>query len=143
MSAARLSPASIRQTRLLKRARYIAAVKPAGPPPITAQSKSSELNCGAIIIPNSSTHRRCNADVSYTLRTRYVYNRSLDTLQGSTPCRSLWQGAISFGLIYVPVNLFAAAKDNTLPLHLLDSRDFAPVGYHRVNKTTGKEVRSE
>jgi DNA end-binding protein Ku len=54
--------------------------------------------------------------------------------------RSLWQGAISFGLIYVPVNLFAAAKDNTLPLHLLDSRDFAPVGYHRVNKTTGKEV---
>ena len=54
--------------------------------------------------------------------------------------RSLWQGAISFGLIYVPVNPFAAAKDNTLPLHLLDSRDFAPVGYHRVNKTTGKEV---
>ena len=53
---------------------------------------------------------------------------------------SLWQGAISFGLIYVPVNLLAAAKDNTLPLHLLDSRDFAPVGYHRVNKTTGKEV---
>ena len=25
-------------------------------------------------------------------------------------------------------------------MHLLDRRDFAPVGYHRVNKSTGKEV---
>jgi len=54
--------------------------------------------------------------------------------------RALWKGAISFGLIYVPVELHAASKDNTLPLHMLDSRDFAPVGYQRVNKKTGKEV---
>jgi DNA end-binding protein Ku len=54
--------------------------------------------------------------------------------------RALWKGAISFGLIYVPVEIQTASKDNTLPLHMLDSRDFAPVGYHRVNKNTGKEV---
>jgi DNA end-binding protein Ku len=54
--------------------------------------------------------------------------------------RALWKGAISFGLIYVPVELRAASKDNPLPLHMLDSRDFAPVGYQRVNKKTGKEV---
>jgi DNA end-binding protein Ku len=54
--------------------------------------------------------------------------------------RALWKGAISFGLIYVPVELHTASKDNTLPLHMLDSRDFAPVGYQRVNKKTGKEV---
>jgi len=54
--------------------------------------------------------------------------------------RALWKGAISFGLIYVPVELHTASKDNTLPLHMLDSRDFAPVGYQRVNKNTGKEV---
>jgi DNA end-binding protein Ku len=54
--------------------------------------------------------------------------------------RSLWHGAISFGLIYVPVDMFTASKDNALSLHLLDSRDFAPVGYERVNKSTGKEV---
>jgi len=54
--------------------------------------------------------------------------------------RALWKGAISFGLIYVPVELRTASKDNTLPLHMLDSRDFAPVGYQRINKTTGKEV---
>jgi DNA end-binding protein Ku len=54
--------------------------------------------------------------------------------------RSLWHGAVSFGLIYVPVDMYSASKDGALSLHLLDSRDFAPVGYHRINKTTGKEV---
>jgi DNA end-binding protein Ku len=54
--------------------------------------------------------------------------------------RALWKGAISFGLVYVPVELHSASKDNTLPLHMLDSRDFAPVGFHRINKKTGKEV---
>jgi DNA end-binding protein Ku len=54
--------------------------------------------------------------------------------------RALWKGAISFGLIYVPVELHPASKDNTLPLHMLDSRDFAPVGYQHINKKTGKEV---
>jgi len=47
---------------------------------------------------------------------------------------------VSFGLIYVPVDLHTASKENTLPLHMLDSRDSAPVGYQRVNKRTGKEV---
>ena len=54
--------------------------------------------------------------------------------------RALWRGALSFGLVYVPVELHTAVRDNTLPLHLLDSRDFEPVGYHRINKSTGKEV---
>ena len=54
--------------------------------------------------------------------------------------RTLWKGAISFGLIYVPVELHTASRDNTLPLHMLDSRDFAPIGYNRINKKTGKEV---
>jgi len=54
--------------------------------------------------------------------------------------RALWKGAVSFGLIFVPVEVHTAAKDKSLPLHMLDSRDFAPVGYHRVNKRTGQEV---
>ena len=57
--------------------------------------------------------------------------------------RSIWHGAISFGLVHVPVDLYSASKENSLPLHLLDSRDFAPVGNRRVNKTTGKEVAWE
>jgi DNA end-binding protein Ku len=27
-----------------------------------------------------------------------------------------------------------------MPLHMLDNRDFAPIGYHRINRRTGKEV---
>jgi DNA end-binding protein Ku len=54
--------------------------------------------------------------------------------------RALWRGAISFGLIYVPVEVHTAVRENTLPLHMLDSRDFSPVGYQHINKRTGKEV---
>jgi DNA end-binding protein Ku len=54
--------------------------------------------------------------------------------------RSLWRGAISFGLIYVPVEMYSAAREHQLDLHFLDSRDFAPVGYERINKTSGKTV---
>ena len=54
--------------------------------------------------------------------------------------RALWRGAISFGLIYVPVEVHTASRENTLPLHMLDSRDFSPVGYQHISKRTGKEV---
>jgi DNA end-binding protein Ku len=54
--------------------------------------------------------------------------------------RSLWRGAISFGLIYVPIEMYSASKEHALSLHFLDSRDFAPVGYERINKKTGKSV---
>jgi DNA end-binding protein Ku len=54
--------------------------------------------------------------------------------------RALWKGAVSFGLVYIPVEMYSAARSSTLELSLLDSRDFAPVGYQRVNKRTGKTV---
>ena len=55
--------------------------------------------------------------------------------------RGLWKGAISFGLVNVPVELFSAQKRSAeIDLTMLDKRDMAPVGYKRVNKATGKEV---
>ncbi|HEX7052518.1 MAG TPA: Ku protein [Burkholderiales bacterium] len=55
--------------------------------------------------------------------------------------RGLWKGAISFGLVNVPVELFPAHKRSSeLDLTMLDRRDMAPVGYRRVNKASGKEV---
>jgi DNA end-binding protein Ku len=36
--------------------------------------------------------------------------------------------------------LHSAARSNTLDLDMLDSRDFSPIGYQRVNKKTGKPV---
>jgi DNA end-binding protein Ku len=54
--------------------------------------------------------------------------------------RSLWKGAISFGLVHIPVEMHAATTEHALDLDLLDRRDFAPVGYKRYNKHTGKDV---
>ncbi len=55
--------------------------------------------------------------------------------------RGLWKGAISFGLVNVPVQLFSAERRSTeLDLAMLDKRDLAPVGYKRYNKSSGKEV---
>jgi DNA end-binding protein Ku len=55
--------------------------------------------------------------------------------------RGLWKGAISFGLVNVPVELVSGEKrSGELHFTLLDKRDMAPVGYQRVNKASGKEV---
>ncbi|MDC8760901.1 Ku protein [Janthinobacterium fluminis] len=54
--------------------------------------------------------------------------------------RALWTGAISFGLVHIPVELYPAVHENELDLTMLDRRDFAPVGFKRYNKRTGAEV---
>jgi DNA end-binding protein Ku len=54
--------------------------------------------------------------------------------------RAFWKGAISFGLVYIPVELHSATHSATIDLDYLDQRDFAPVGYQRYNKKTGKLV---
>jgi DNA end-binding protein Ku len=52
----------------------------------------------------------------------------------------MWKGAVSFGLVYIPVEMYSAASSSTLDLNLLDKLDFAPVVYQRVNKRTVKTV---
>jgi DNA end-binding protein Ku len=54
--------------------------------------------------------------------------------------RSIWKGAISFGLVHIPVDLHSAVQNKDLDLTMLDRRDFSPIGFKRYNKTTGKEV---
>jgi DNA end-binding protein Ku len=57
--------------------------------------------------------------------------------------RPIWKGAISFGLVHIPVELHSASSSAGIDLDLLDKRDFAPVGYKRYNKVTGKEVKQQ
>ena len=54
--------------------------------------------------------------------------------------RVVWKGAIVFGLVHIPVDLYPGSKDNDLDFDWLDRRDNAPVGYQRINKSTGKPV---
>lgn len=54
--------------------------------------------------------------------------------------RSFWRGAISFGLVNIPVALYSAESSEELSFNQLDRRDLSPIGYKRVNKKTEKEV---
>ncbi len=57
--------------------------------------------------------------------------------------RSLWTGAISFGLVNIPVKIFSAVEDSSLDLDMLDSKDHSGIKFMRVNAKTGKEVKYE
>ena len=54
--------------------------------------------------------------------------------------RPLWKGAISFGLVHIPVVLSSAENRNSFDLTMLDRRNMKPVGFKRYNKETEKEV---
>src|SRR5436309_14633416 len=54
--------------------------------------------------------------------------------------RAIWKGAITFGLVHVPVELYPAEERREFKFSMLDKRDFSPVGYKRYSKKTGKEV---
>lgn len=54
--------------------------------------------------------------------------------------RAIWKGHISFGLVEIPVALVKAEESHELDLHMVDRRDNAPIGYERINKTTGEPV---
>ena len=57
--------------------------------------------------------------------------------------RVLWKGAISFGLVHIPVGLHSATTESGLDFDWLDKRSMDPVGYRRINKKTGKDITKE
>jgi len=61
----------------------------------------------------------------------------------TTGPRALWKGAISFGLVHVPVGLFSATQEHEIDFDWIDQRTLDPVGYKRINKRTGKEIAKE
>jgi DNA end-binding protein Ku len=54
--------------------------------------------------------------------------------------RSIWRGTISFGLVSVPVRMFAATESKELKFHFVHKDDLAPIGYDKVRKDTGEHV---
>ena len=57
--------------------------------------------------------------------------------------RAIWKGAISFGLVHIPVALVSATSSKGVDFDWLDKRSMDPVGYKRINKVTGKEITKE
>ena len=54
--------------------------------------------------------------------------------------RALWKGALTFGLVNIPVEVYPAEEKKEFKFSMLDKRDFSPVGYKRYSKESGKEV---
>jgi DNA end-binding protein Ku len=54
--------------------------------------------------------------------------------------RAIWKGAISFGLVHIPISLFPATRREEFRFRLLRASDLSPVNYKRVAEADGKEV---
>ena len=54
--------------------------------------------------------------------------------------RAMWKGAIAFGLVNIPVELYSATRDHRPKFRLLHAKDESPVHYERVCQSEGKPV---
>ena len=54
--------------------------------------------------------------------------------------RPLWKGAISFGLVTIPVSLYPATRREELKFRMLRKSDLSQINYKRVAEADGKEV---
>ncbi len=57
--------------------------------------------------------------------------------------RAVWKGAISFGLVHIPIVLYSATAETRPKFNLIDPSTMSPVGNKQVSKTTGEAVQRE
>ncbi|WP_353148885.1 Ku protein [Chryseobacterium sp.] len=57
--------------------------------------------------------------------------------------KAIWNGAIGFGLVNIPVKIYSATETSKLDLDMLDKSDYSNIRFKRVNENTGKEVKWE
>lgn len=54
--------------------------------------------------------------------------------------KAIWKGALSFGLVNIPVNVYPASEAHSLEFHMLHAKDLSPIRFARICKECGKEV---
>jgi DNA end-binding protein Ku len=59
------------------------------------------------------------------------------------PPRSMWKGAISFGLVTIPVAVYPATEEKSLKFNQLHDEDMGRIRYKRVCSVDGEEVDYE
>jgi len=55
--------------------------------------------------------------------------------------RSIWKGAITFGLVNIPVSLYPATRREELKFRLLRESDLSPVNFKRVAEAFERRTR--
>ena len=54
--------------------------------------------------------------------------------------KAIWNGAIGFGLVNIPIKMYSATESSAIDLDMLDKNDHENIRFKRVNEKTGKEV---
>lgn len=54
--------------------------------------------------------------------------------------RSIWSGAVSFGLINIPVRLFSGSEEHPINFDMLHKTDLSPIRFARICLEDGKEI---
>jgi DNA end-binding protein Ku len=57
--------------------------------------------------------------------------------------RSIWSGAVSFGLVNVPVRAVSAVRDHDVHFHQIDKRTGARIRHKKVSERSGREIADE
>jgi DNA end-binding protein Ku len=81
-----------------------------------------------------------DAEVGPPTRHLQKRNRFLLRLTVAGMPRAMWKGAISFGLVTIPVALHNATRSEELKFRMLRKKDLSPINYKRVAEVDGKEV---
>ncbi len=54
--------------------------------------------------------------------------------------RAIWKGSINFGLVYIPVSVYPATKEEKISFRQLRASDLSPIRYKKVAEVDQKEV---
>ena len=57
--------------------------------------------------------------------------------------RAIWKGSITFGLVYIPVAVYPATREEKISFRQLRARDLSPIRYKKVAEADEKEVKSD
>jgi len=57
--------------------------------------------------------------------------------------RAIWKGSITFGLVYIPVAVYPATREEKISFKQLRARDLSPIRYKKIAEADEKEVKSD
>ena len=57
--------------------------------------------------------------------------------------RPIWKGSISFGLVYIPVAVYPATREEKISFRQLRKTDLSPIRYRKVAEADSKEVPAD
>jgi len=95
-------------------------------------------------LSNVAAAHRVRLPAGHRVRSRtHSLIATLTSLYKPSMARPIWTGAISFGLVNVPVKLYTATSPKTVRFHQLSGKTGARIRQKRVDSTTGDEVPYE